>query len=56
MFHGVARSDSANGREETDGGGLGRLDQLLERGGRSVLGTLPPGAKSPGIGKQDHRT
>ena len=27
MLHGVARSDSANGREETDGGGLGGLDQ-----------------------------
>ena len=29
---------------------------LLETGGRSVLGTLPPGPKSPGLGEQDHRT
>jgi hypothetical protein len=29
---------------------------LLETGGRSVLGTLPPGTESPGIGEQDHRT
>ena len=29
---------------------------LLETGGRSVLGTLPPGPKLPGLGEQGHRT